>query len=85
MRNNLITGTDDETIRSFTDTDSGSSGSPVCNDQWQVVALHRGARFVTGVMFQGKQTAFVNFGSQIQAILSEIRLLDREVFEEIEG
>ena len=73
FRNNLVSGADATTIRYFTDTDSGSSGSPVCDDQWRVVALHRGALRVTGVQFQGKDEAYVNFGSQIHAILADIR------------
>lgn len=36
-------------------------------------ALHRGAISVSGVQFQGKDDAFVNFGSQIHAILADIR------------
>jgi|SRR5215213_1176068 len=73
FRNNLLTGADNDTIRYFTDTDFGSSGSPVCDDNWRVVALHRGAEFVKGVTFQGKSTAHVNFGSQVQAILDKIK------------
>ena len=73
LRNNLVTAADAETLRYFTDTDYGSSGSPVCDDQWQVVALHRGARHVDDTSYQGKTEAYVNFGSQIQAILGDIR------------
>jgi hypothetical protein len=72
MRNNLVTAADEDLIRYFTDTDFGSSGSPVCGDDWRVVALHRGAKYASGVSYQGKETAFVNFGSQIQAILEDI-------------
>lgn len=53
FRNNLVSAADDTTVRYFTDTDHGSSGSPVCDDRWQVVALHRGARHTGGVQFQG--------------------------------
>jgi V8-like Glu-specific endopeptidase len=74
FRNNLLTGADDRIIRYFTDTDSGSSGSPVCDDTWRVVALHCGAAFVKDVSFQGKPTAYLNFGTQIQAILSHIKI-----------
>ena len=73
FRNNLVSATDATTIRYFADTDQGSSGSPVCDDRWRVVALHRGAQHVSGVQFQGKDEAFVNFGSQIQAVLADIR------------
>jgi len=76
FRNNLVTAADASTIRYFTDTDFGSSGSPVCDDNWRVVALHRGAVFASGVTFQGKTTAFVNFGSQIQAVLDDLRARD---------
>jgi endonuclease G len=53
FRNNLVTGADEIAVRYFTDTDSGSSGSPVCDDTWRVVALHRGAELVEDVQFQG--------------------------------
>jgi V8-like Glu-specific endopeptidase len=78
FRNNLVTGADDIIVRYFTDTDFGSSGSPVCDDTWRVVALHRGAKPVDDVEFQGKHTAFVNFGTQIQAVLQDLQpaLLD---------
>lgn len=76
FRNNLVTAADATTIRYFADTDQGSSGSPVCDDRWRVVAIHRGARHVSGVQFQGKDEAFVNFGSQIQAVLADIRASD---------
>ena len=32
---------DDDKIQYLTNTMKGSSGSPVFNDQWEVVALHR--------------------------------------------
>lgn len=72
IRNNLVSGATDRDLRYFTDTDSGSSGSPVCNDRWEVVALHRGATFVKGVQFQGKPTAYVNVGTHLDAILADI-------------
>lgn len=42
FRNNkLIKLVDDDVMTYSTDTDRGSSGSPVLNDQWELVALHR--------------------------------------------
>jgi endonuclease G, mitochondrial len=73
LRNNLVTGADETSIRYFTDTDAGSSGSPVCDDQWRVVALHRGTRYVSNVSYLGKDTAYVNYGIQIQAIVKHLR------------
>ncbi|HYO44283.1 MAG TPA: trypsin-like peptidase domain-containing protein, partial [Candidatus Limnocylindrales bacterium] len=63
LRNNLVSGTTADTIRYFTDTDYGSSGSPVCDDLWRVVALHRGSRHTTNTSYQGRTEAYVNFGS----------------------
>jgi V8-like Glu-specific endopeptidase len=40
MIHNVVRHIDDDVIRYWTDTDKGSSGSPVFNEQWQVVALH---------------------------------------------
>ncbi len=73
FRNNLLSGTDADVIRYFTDTDFGSSGAPVCDDTWRVVALHRGAQPVQGVNFQGKSTAFVNFGTQVSRLLDDVK------------
>lgn len=72
LRNNLVSGTTADTIRYFTDTDYGSSGSPVCDDRWRVVALHRGSRHAANTSYQGRTEAYVNFGSQIQAVLAHI-------------
>jgi V8-like Glu-specific endopeptidase len=84
FRNNLLTGADNDTIRYFTDTDFGSSGSPVCDDNWRVVALHRGAEFVKNVTFQGKSTAYVNFGSQVQAVLDSLQTQNPAIFTELQ-
>ena len=73
IRNNLVNESTPDQISYFTDTMYGSSGSAVLDDQWQVVALHRGFRPVTNVTFQGKTTAFVNYGSQILRIAGLIR------------
>lgn len=85
FRNNLLSGSDAETIRYFTDTDFGSSGAPVCDDTWRVVALHRGAQQVQGVRFQGKDTAFVNFGTPITRLLSDLQQRLAKVHAEVVG
>ncbi len=40
LRNNKVVDIFDDFVHYTTDTDRGASGSPVLNDQWQVVALH---------------------------------------------
>jgi V8-like Glu-specific endopeptidase len=73
IRNNLVYASTPETLCYFTDTESGSSGAPVLNDKWEVVALHRGAKYVTGVRFQGKDTAYVNVGTHLKLIIDDIQ------------
>jgi len=73
IRNNLLTAATDLELRYFTDTVGGSSGSPVLNDQWEAVGLHRGAVFVKGVKFNGRDVAYVNVGAQISAIREDLR------------
>lgn len=73
VRNNLVSAASATELRYFTDTLNGSSGSPVMNDEWQAVALHRGSKFVTGVQYQGRSVAYVNVGTQLQAIIDDLR------------
>jgi endonuclease G, mitochondrial len=73
LRSNLVLSADDREIRYFTDTERGSSGSPVCDDRWRVVALHRAFTRVSGVSFEGKTTAYVNSGVPIGAILDDLK------------
>jgi len=73
IRNNLVSAITPTDIRYFTDTQGGSSGSPVLDDAWQDVALHRGSTFADGVKFQGRDTAWINLGTPIHAILDDVK------------
>lgn len=73
IRNNLVSAVSGTDIRYFTDTKLGSSGAPVLDDTWRVVALHRGSTFADNVRFQGRTTAWVNLGTGIHPILSDLR------------
>ena len=48
IRNNFFvrTGETPDSLLYQTDTEQGASGSPVCDDRWQVVGLHRASREV---------------------------------------
>ncbi len=83
IRNNLIYRAAYPFVSYFTDTEGGSSGSPVCNDDWQVVALHRAWKSVQGVQFQGKTTPYVNEGTQIAAILQHLQQNNQNLLNEI--
>jgi endonuclease G, mitochondrial len=74
IRNNLATSSNLTDLRYFTDTLPGSSGSPVFNDDWKVVALHRGSTTASGVKFQGRTTAVLNVGTPIHRILEKIQV-----------
>ena len=73
IRNNLVSASTETELRYFTDTESGSSGSPVFNDEWEVVALHRASTYVSNVQFQGKTTAYINLGTHLPAIMSDLK------------
>ena len=67
IRNNLAVTFTPQEISYFTDTASGSSGSPVCDDGWRVIAQHKGFRFVRRMLnFQGKNTAWSTLGQQFR-------------------
>lgn len=73
IRNNLATPSVGSDLRYFTATLPGSSGSPVFTDDWKVVALHRGSSATKVLNFLGRQTAIINFGTQIPFILDKLR------------
>ncbi|MEU1790564.1 trypsin-like peptidase domain-containing protein [Streptomyces sparsogenes] len=40
MHHNVVRHVDDDVIQYWTDTEAGSSGSPVFDERWQLIALH---------------------------------------------
>jgi endonuclease G len=72
IRNNLVSAATATALTYFTGTLEGSSGSPVLNDRWQVVALHRGSTTAKqGATFQGVTMPYVNIGTQLYAIAAD--------------
>ncbi len=68
VRNNLLLSVDDDlTLTYGTDTERGSSGSPVLSDRWELVALHHSSKTEDGVVG--------NVGIRVSAIVGHIRTL----------
>jgi endonuclease G, mitochondrial len=65
----------DDYVQYTTDTDFGSSGSPVFNRHWQLIALHH-ASAPTGERRQGAPV-IVNQGIRVSKILESLRTGDR--------
>jgi endonuclease G len=74
-------------VQYFADTDEGSSGSPVFNQKWEVVALHRNGGLYTPEPPSGpvkRPPSRVNVGIPIRAILEHLKGksdFDRKVIE----
>jgi len=83
FRNNHIFETVFPKVFYFTDTEKGSSGSPVFNDNWQVVALHRASKLVKDVNYQGKSTGWINEGIQLKAIFDFLKANKKDIADEI--
>jgi endonuclease G len=65
MIHNVVRHVDDHVIQYLTDTEGGSSGAPVFNEQWELVALHH-----QWVSFDaGDATEFRNQGRRIERVL----------------
>jgi V8-like Glu-specific endopeptidase len=69
LTNNNIMNFSEHRLRYSTDTLPGSSGSPVFNSQWEVIAIHHAG----GVIFKNSEgkRRFANEGITVQAVLSE--------------
>ncbi|SEF26505.1 DNA/RNA non-specific endonuclease [Variovorax sp. NFACC27] len=73
VRNNILTARTDRTLLYETDTEQGSSGSPVFNDDWQLVALHHwGEPFIDRNALGDKAPVNVNEGVRISAIYRDL-------------
>jgi endonuclease G len=65
MIHNVVRYTDDNVVQYWTDTEGGSSGSPVFNESWELVALHH--KYVR-VPSQGRKE-YRNQGQRIERVV----------------
>jgi hypothetical protein len=84
LRNNLVAALRGNDLAYYADTEAGSSGSPVADDRWRVLALHKAStlRF-NNMEFQGKPTAWVNVGTPIHLIRQHIERTDETLWSDI--
>ncbi|EFC85918.1 serine protease [Parafrankia sp. EUN1f] len=74
VRSNLLLAVESTTRLTYqADTDRGSSGSPVLNDEWELVALHQRG----GGLIDGRPVG--NEGIRISAIVEKVRTIARAV------
>jgi V8-like Glu-specific endopeptidase len=72
MQNNFVEYVDDKVVQYVTSTLPGSSGSPVLNDNWEVVALHHAGGTLREPDTQRRY--FRNEGILIKRILADLPL-----------
>ncbi|MEU4248045.1 DNA/RNA non-specific endonuclease [Amycolatopsis sp. NPDC026612] len=70
LRENRVVDVLEEFLHYETDTEPGSSGSPVFNDQWEVVALHHASVPAAGHAEYG---GFLNEGIRVSKLLKFLR------------
>ncbi|HEX8231255.1 MAG TPA: trypsin-like peptidase domain-containing protein [Chloroflexia bacterium] len=75
LTQNYVTATmTDQRVHYLADTDDGSSGSPVFNDLWEVVALHHGSTEIKlANPGGGVRVSRANEGIPMRAILADLR------------
>jgi hypothetical protein len=66
LSHNLVRHVDDNVVQYWTDTKTGSSGAPVFNSRWQVVALHH--RWIEAPAGDG--VSYRNQGRRIERVIA---------------
>lgn len=69
LYHNIITNIDHRVVQYLTDTMKGSSGSPVFNSSWEVVALHHSGGMSKEIEPQLNETKYRNEGIHINNII----------------
>lgn len=74
LYHNIVTNTDNHVVQYLTDTMKGSSGSPVFNSNWEVVALHHSGGTGRVNEPQIKETKYRNEGIHINNIIDFLKI-----------
>lgn len=73
LYHNIVTNIDNRVVQYLTDTMKGSSGSPVFNSNWEVVALHHSGGVSKVNEPQIKETKYRNEGIHINNIIDFLK------------
>lgn len=73
LSHNVVTHADDQIVHYLTDTMPGSSGSPVFNEAWQVVAIHHSGGWLREP--RSKEPLFRNEGIAVGQLLNGAKAL----------
>jgi len=86
FRDNFVVIGDNDALSYLTDTNFGSSGSPVCDDRWSVAALHSGSRNIStdNVVIRGRRVRRENHGIPIPRIMAFLAAEHPELHAEIQ-
>jgi V8-like Glu-specific endopeptidase len=81
MQNNFVAYADDRVVQYTTSTMPGSSGSPVFDEEFEVVAIHHSG----GMLAEpGSQRHYLrNAGSSMVAVLRDLEVAARELYERL--
>ena len=82
-RSNLLKSATQSEMQYFGDTLGGSSGSPLFNDSWEVIGLHRASGPSSGVLVKGREASTYNLGIPLDAILKDLEGTNKAVFDEV--
>lgn len=74
IRANRLVDQDDDWLRYTSDTRHGSSGSPVFNDQWEMIGLHHGG-IPDPSAPQDREAATANEGVRVSRIVAKLRVV----------
>ena len=85
MRSNLLKRATPSQLEYFGDTLGGSSGSPLCNDAWEVIGLHLASGPATNVMVNGRTAVAYNVGIPIAAIIDDLKATNAAVAKELDA
>ncbi len=85
FRDNFVVVGDGDALSYLTDTNFGSSGSPVCDDRWSVAALHSGSRSISAdnVSIRGRKVRRENHGIPIPRIMAHLETSQPDLHAEI--